>query len=327
MRLVLFSALLLLAAGAPASDWQPLYEHVDPDLQAALERRLNSNREWARLIRSRKMAIGLVDMSGEEPRFARVNGNQMMYAASLPKIAILLGVYASLEDGSIEESDAIRRDLDDMIRVSSNSAATRLIDLVGMEKIQAVLKDPRYGLYDEGRGGGLWVGKRYAASGKRVGDPLHNISHGATATQVCRFFYLLASGRLINEQRSMEMLANLEDPGLHHKFVAPVEERAPNARLFRKSGTWRNWHSDAIMVHGRRWRNYILVGLIESQDGEQILRNVLPAVEEMIMPRGYDAATQDPGSPPAAPARRIDQGRNSPDHQSRFSVASTSQSP
>jgi beta-lactamase class A len=233
------------------------------------------------------MAIGLVDMGGSEPRFARINGNQMMYAASLPKIAILLGAYVSFEDGSLAETEAVHADLADMIRVSSNSAATRLIDKIGMQKIQRILQDPQYGFYDEKRGGGLWVGKRYASDGPRVGDPIFNISHGATATQVCRFFYLIAEGRLINSERSAQMLADLADPHLHHKFVSQVEERAPDAQLYRKSGTWKQWHSDAIMVRGSQWRDYILVGLVESQNGERVLRQVLPAMEELIVPAEY----------------------------------------
>ena len=98
----LFLAIFLLISTpmvVASSDWQPLYARVDPELQAAMEKRLNANPEWARLIRGKKMAIGLVDMNGDTPRFARVNGNQMMYAASLPKIAILLGVYVSFDDG------------------------------------------------------------------------------------------------------------------------------------------------------------------------------------------------------------------------------------
>ena len=234
----LLASLLALPAFAD-SEWKPLYERVDPSLQAALEQRLNSNPEWAKLIRQKKMAVGVVDMSANVPRFARVNGNQMMYAASLPKIAILLAAYVSFEDGSLAETADMHADLANMIRVSSNSAATQLIDRIGMKKIQTVLRDPRYGFYDEKRGGGLWVGKRYAASGPRVGDPMHNISHGATATQVCRFFYLLATGRLISPERSEAMLSDLADPRLHHKFVSQIDERAPNARMFRKSGTWK----------------------------------------------------------------------------------------
>ncbi len=277
---------LLLTVTARA-DWQPLYEHVDSDLQTKLEARIVAHPEWARLVRTKKMAIGLVDLSGDEPRFARVNGNQMMYAASLPKIAILLAVYASFEDGTLQETDAVHEDLQNMIRISSNSAAARLIDLVTLEKIREVLTDPRYGLYDHERGGGLWVGKRYAKAGKRIGDPIHGISHGATATQVARFFYLLHSGRLINAARSGQMLEDLSDPALAHKFVSRINERAPDARLFRKSGTWKQYHSDAVMVRGVRWREYILVALVESYDGEMILRQLVPAIEEIIVPPEY----------------------------------------
>ena len=274
----------LMLCASTYSDWQPLYDSVDVNLQTMLERRLNANQQWAQLIRRKKMAVGLVDLSGEQPRFARINGNEMMYAASLPKIAIMLAAYVSFEDGTLPETDAIHADLGDMIRVSSNEAATRLIDTIGMRRIQAILKDPRYGFYDEKQGGGLWVGKRYAKSGLRIGDPLHNISHGATATQVCRFFYLLHSGKLINAERSASMLEDLADPKLHHKFVSQIEYRAPGAQMFRKSGTWKQWHSDAIMVRGSEWRDYILVGLVESQNGERLLRQVLPAMEELIAP-------------------------------------------
>ncbi len=295
MHRYLFSIVLMIicASQALADEWRPLYERVDPELQRNLEDRLAQNPEWARLIARKQMAIGVVDLSSDVPRFARVNGNQMMYAASLPKIAILLAAYVSFEDGSLEETAEVHEDLAAMIRVSSNSAATRLIDRVGMKKIQSVLKDPQFGFYDEKRGGGLWVGKRYASAGPRVGDPMHGISHGATATQVCRFFYLLATGRLISPERSAMMLEDLVDPRLHHKFVSQIEERAPRARIFRKSGTWKQWHSDAVLVQGTVWRDYILVGLVESANGEAILRQVLPAVEELIVPDEYAEGIDD----------------------------------
>ena len=46
------------------------------------------------------------------------------------------------------------------------------------------------------------MGKRFAKKGKRYPDPLMGISHGASVTQVCRFYYLLALGKLVNPDRT-----------------------------------------------------------------------------------------------------------------------------
>ena len=259
-----------------------LYDTVDTELQLALESVVNANPSWKKLIGQKRMTVGVVDLSNDEVRFASVNGDVMMYAASMPKIAILLAAYASFEDGSLVESDEIHRDLTAMIRKSSNKAATRIIDLVGFDKIAEVLSNPVYGLYDENKGGGLWVGKRYAQAGARRGDPLFNISHGATATQTCRFYYLLATERLISPYRSRQMLQDLSKPGIHHKFVNALDKLAPDAKVFRKSGTWKRWHADSIMVRGNKWRNYILVALVESSEGEGIMRTLLPTVEKIL---------------------------------------------
>ena len=263
-------------------EWKRLSTYRDPDLTAELKKALSNPPEWQKLVKKRRMAVAVVDLSGEAPRFASVNGNVMMYAASLPKIAILLAAYQSFEDGSLEETTEIHQDLSEMIRSSSNVAATRVLDQVGMKKIEAVLRDPRYGLYDERRGGGLWVGKRYASQGPRRGDPMFNLSHGATADQVARFYYLLATGRLVSPERSRQMLEDLSEPALNHKFVAALRLRAPAARLFRKSGTWKDWHSDSVLVRGREWRNYILVALVQSSDGEEVIKAIVPVVESII---------------------------------------------
>ena len=263
-------------------DWKPLYDLVDPDLQYKLEGKLKERSTWKRLIEIKRLAVGVVDMSSNPPRYARVNGNEMMYAASLPKIAILFAAYASFEDGSLQETPEIHKELGDMIRVSSNTAATNVLNKVGMEKVQMVLTDPRYEFYDKDTGGGLWVGKAYGKTGKRIGDPIHNISHGATVTQVSRFYYLLANHRLISPERSDQMLLDLSDPKLKHKFVSQLAVLAPDAKVFRKSGTWKNWHSDSVMVRGPNWRNYILVAMVDNVNGGEIIKNILPAVESIL---------------------------------------------
>lgn len=38
-----------------------------------------------------------------------------------------------------------------------------------------------------------------------------------------------------------------------------------------------------------RWRDYILVALVESESGGSIIRQVLPAVEELLVPKEFAA--------------------------------------
>lgn len=261
---------------------KPLYHLVDASLQSNLERELDRIPKLRKLMARNKLAIGVVDLNGDTPKFARINGNTMMYAASLPKIAILLAAYESFEDGSLEETKEIHAELTDMIRVSSNEAATNIMDRIGFDKISSVLQDPKYELYDERRGGGLWVGKRYAKQGQRYPDPINNISHGATVTQICRFYYMLANHRLINYERSEQMLNDLSNPALNHKFVASLKKLAPDAEMYRKSGTWKQWHSDSILVQSDDWRNYILTAMVESSDGSKIIESIVPVVEKAL---------------------------------------------
>ena len=113
---------------------------------------------------------------------------------------------------------------------------------------------------------------------------MFNLSHGATADQVARFYYMLATGRLVSPERSRQMLEDLSEPALNHKFVAALRLRAPAARLYRKSGTWKDWHSDSVLVRGQQWRNYILVALVKSANGEKIVNAMVPLVEKVIEP-------------------------------------------
>lgn len=269
---------------AKDADIKPLRSLLDSSLQLNLEREFLLNPKWGRLISEQKMAVGVVDLSDPlNIKFARINGNHMMYAASLPKIAILLAAMDAIDKGELVETAAVRKDMRLMISQSNNQASTRMIDRVGYAKIEAVMTDPKYAFYDESRGGGLWVGKRYGGGGNTNREPLKNLSHAATVTQVCRYYYLLANGKLVNEKRSKQMLAILENPELHHKFVNTLDQIAPRARLFRKSGSWRTYHSDSILVWGEDpSRRYILVALVDDANGEQIIRDLVRPVEKVL---------------------------------------------
>ena len=275
-----------------------LKNSVDTDLQSSLQKVVNANPEWKSLVNRKKLAIGLVDLKDPgRPRFARLNGNEMMYAASLPKIAILLASMDALDKGELKESDEILNDLNRMISYSDNHASTRMIDRLGYQKIEQVLTDPHYKLYDKSKGGGLWVGKRYAAAGPRYPDPIKGLSHAASVSQVCRFYYMLAMGQLVNHQRSQQMLEIMDNPALHHKFVNTLDKIAPEAHIYRKSGSWKIYHADSALVWDENpQRRYILVALAEDAHGEQIIRDMVNVAEKVLAIKDYtSASTSDLG--------------------------------
>jgi beta-lactamase class A len=263
---------------------KPLTELSDFSMQKSLEKELNANPTWKKLISQKKMAVGVVDLSNpNDVKYANVNGDYMMYAASLPKIAILLSAMDAIEKGELKETSEVKTDMRLMIAKSDNQAATRMINRVGYNKIESVMTDPKYMLYDEEHGGGLWVGKRYGGGGDTNREPLKHLSHAASVNKVCRYYYLLANGKLVNYERSKQMLEIMGNPDLHHKFVAVLEKIAPQAKLFRKSGTWKTYHSDSILVWGTDTnRRYILVALIDDSRGGQIIKDLVTPIEKVL---------------------------------------------
>lgn len=266
------------------SKMKPLSELKNVSMQKSLEKELNAIPKWKKLIAQKKMSVGVIDLSDpNNVKYANLNGNNMMYAASLPKIAILLATMDAIEKKELKETAEIKTDMRLMIAKSDNRAATRMINRLGYDKIESVMTDPKYMLYDKEHGGGLWVGKRYGGGGDTNREPLKNLSHAASVNQVCRYYYLLANGKLVNYVRSKQMLEIMGNPDLHHKFVGMVEKIAPQAKLFRKSGTWKTYHSDSILVWGKDSnRRYILVALIDDPSGEQIIRNLVNPIEKVL---------------------------------------------
>jgi beta-lactamase class A len=267
--------------GPQAAGTASLWDRHDPLLQAGLEQTL---RQHGLLEAARRghLAVAVADITDlGTPRVAALNGDQMMYAASLPKIAILLGAFHKAQTLGIDFPAGLRADIDDMIRYSSNEAATRVLGWVGREELLALLQSPEYGLYDPAHNGGLWVGKDYASANAFHRDPLHNLSHGATAMQVARFYYLLEAGQLVDAARTREMKQVLGDPGIAHKLVKGLSGR-PEARIYRKSGTWKNFHADSALIEsgGRR---LVLVALADDPRGGEWIATLAVPLFDLIM--------------------------------------------
>ena len=85
------------------------------------------------------------------------------------------------------------------------------------------------------------------------------------------------------------MLDIMGNPDLHHKFVAVLEKIAPQAKLFRKSGTWKTYHSDSILVWGNDTnRRYILVALIDDPRGGQIIKDLVTPIEKVLKSGNFE---------------------------------------
>lgn len=275
-----------LPLNVPAENVPLLDDLQNEDLQTKLEKILHSNSRWTALAKNKALSIGIVDMHDPmQSRFAAINPDNMVYAASLPKIAVLLAAEEAIHQGKIKETPEVKTDMRMMIAKSSNSAATRMVERVGLKQIGEVMQDPRYNLYDRENGGGLWVGKAYGRSNGRIGDPLKNLSHAASVKQVCKYYYKLAFGQLVSQERSEDMLNMLVDPQLHHKFVSVLDRVAPNAKVYRKSGTWQTWHTDSALVWDED-RRYIVVALAEDAGGEAMLRELMSKIDAALVAKG-----------------------------------------
>lgn len=253
-----------------------------PRLQQGLESCVQ-DLNLQKAVSSKNLSIALVDITNPlEPKMASVNGDQMMYAASLPKIAILLGAFERIAQGDMDLDPVTYKQLTRMIRNSSNSAATQMLNRVGKPYLAKLLQSSRYKLYDLERNGGLWVGKDYGKASAWKRDPLYNLSHGATAFQVARFYYMLETGRLVSPDTSREMKKILGNPAISHKFVKGLKQADPDARIYRKSGSWRQYHADsAIIEHNNR--RYIAVALAKSNHGGEWLKQLIVSLDNLIL--------------------------------------------
>jgi beta-lactamase class A len=286
VRLLLCGMLLLavpaaFAVSPNAPTWPQLSDAYDAQLQQGLAAQISDSR-LDDVVAGKRLAVALVDVTDpQKPRVAGVNEHEMMYAASLPKIAILLAAFQKAEDTGEPLNQSSKELLTRMIRDSSNAAAAEMGDWVGMEYIAKVLTSDRYKLYDDQDDGGIWVGKAYARRGAWRRDPLANLSHAASAFEVARFYYLLITGRLVSPGASAEMKQMLSRPAIAHKFVSGLAKARPGSRIYRKSGTWRTYHSDSALVE-RDGRAYIAVALCNDARCGSWLKSLIVRLDDLI---------------------------------------------
>ncbi len=281
-------ALLLLAftACATKTPMKPSFQNYtldyDSPLDAALQAKVEAIDAQLRArhgLTTEQTAVGVLDL--QALRLALIRPDKMEYAASVPKIGILLACF-QLHPAAATNLDApARRELGEMIKISSNEMAAKYSQQLGLKNIQHVLESYRF--YDATRGGGLWVGKHYGKSSERYGDPVGDNSHGATVRQLLRYYLLLEQGRLVSPAASQTMREIFASPDIAHlndKFVKGLAGR--DAQLLRKSGWWENWFHDTAIVTGGG-RHYIIVAMTHHPKGDEYLVEFARAVDDVMV--------------------------------------------
>ncbi len=250
---------------------------TDPALQAeveALDTRLRAKHGMA----AGHTSAGVLDLN--TLRLAMVRPDRIDYAASVPKIGILLAWFQLHPEAALNLDPVTRHELGLMIKVSDNAMAAKYSQLLGLRPIQQVLAT--YGLYDAAHGGGLWVGKHYGKGTERHGDPIGGHSHAATVRQLLRYYLLLEQDRLVSPAASVTMRGIFASPGIVHiqdKFVKGLAGR--DVQVLRKAGWWEDWFLDTAIVTGSG-RHYIVVAMTHHPKGDDYLVEFATAVDDLL---------------------------------------------
>lgn len=232
---------------------------------------------------ARALSVALHDM--ETGTHFEYNADRWMHAASTIKVAILLGVYAAINDGWLHpdarlhvrnrflsawdaepfrvqsERDAnaavhaaigktmrIRELAKHMIATSSNLATNLLLDLVGVERVQHVLRDLGIEGVDIRRG---VEDERAFAQG---------INNEVTAHGLVGMMRLIAEERVFSPELSREILDVLHE----QEFKNGIPARLPSdVRVAHKTGEISTVAHDAGVVYPRGRKPYVLAVLTE----------------------------------------------------------------
>jgi beta-lactamase class A len=248
---------------------------TDPQLQRRLEE-IDTRLREKHGMTTAQTAVGVLDLRTN--RVAMIHPDRIEYAASVPKVGILLAWFALHPLSALDAQT--EHELGLMTKASSNEMAAKFSRKMGLREIQTVLDGFRF--YDASRGGGIWVGKHYGPNSARIGDPVADHSHGATVRQLLRFYQLLDRGALVSPEASAKMREIFRSPSIphdDHKFVRGLAGR--DVTILRKWGSWQEWLHDTALIEGPN-RRYVLVGLTHHAAGDAYLEELAQNVDDLF---------------------------------------------
>jgi hypothetical protein len=201
-----------------------------------------------------------------DPRLGHYRGNLPVYPASVIKLCFMVAAYDHNRTRGLPLDEALRRDLDRMIRVSSNEATSRIVDRISNTGFGPSLEDPAareafvhkrletYRLMQQlGLDGLFAFNKTYARSVRLYGrerdalgtfiGPNFERSNRMTTDDTARLLYLIRRRALIDHQACEEMLDLMKRDAQYRSFFSSAIPEG--ATLYSKGGSTSNNRHDA----------------------------------------------------------------------------------
>lgn len=179
-----------------------------------------------------------------------LNQDQVLTAASLIKLPVMLAVYREGEKGNLDLDD-YRERLEAMGKHSDNAAFNQLVKFLREEKIQRLIE--HLGM-----------------------ESTSLVENKTTAAEIGSLFRQLYDGKIINEENREEMLGFLTDTEFEDRIPAGVPEEV---RVAHKIGTEIGSFSDGGIILADK--PFVLV-IISENARESEANQALPAITERI---------------------------------------------
>ncbi|MBA3850259.1 MAG: serine hydrolase [Opitutus sp.] len=284
--------------------------HADsPGLQQAVDAAVAATRAefTAPELKAEQIAVTVVDLRGDGPRWAHHRGDERHYPASVIKLFYLAYAHHLLETGALSDSPELQRALRDMTVESYNDATATVVDHIsgatgGPELPPAELAawhDKRMAVtrWFEAQGyrNVLAVRKTWAEGpyGREKQDadanpPRRNF---LSTNDTARLLLEIAQGRCVTPARSAQMLGLMERDLVKAAatgdadcegvgFTGPA--LSPGMKLWSKAG-WTSWtRHDAALIGLPGGRRVIIVTFTEATDHADN-RQIIAAVARRVL--------------------------------------------
>ena len=226
-----------------------------------------------------KIAVVAYNLTTQEDVW--VNGDDVFPAASLLKLGIMTAVFEDASAGKLKLTDSVQNDLSQMLTVSDNDAANRLMDQIGIDRVNKVLSI--YGLTD------TKLSNHFSAS-SNSGEPVENET---TASDMEFLVELMATDQLVDKPSSAQMRELLGQTEDDSKLLRPIPS---NVNVDHKSGWYPGVAHDVGVVYAPRstYAIAVLTSGAESDDAGDLLIGTSPA------------SSTEPGEPERGGAPRAD---------------------